>query len=166
MLKRILNNIVFKNFSYLTIGTVVSQLISLFTILKITSILNPDDYGLFTFLIAQGMLLLKIGDLGNRNIVIRTIARKPEKTNDLILKGAIMRIIAVVVLSIIYLIYNYYFGNLSPEYLILIFIFSLVSCLSSLFELVFHGNQKMLPSAIINLCFNICWFVVVFFYWI
>ena len=163
MLKKIFNNVVFKNFSYLTIGTVISQIISLVTVLKITSILSPDDYGLFTFLIAQGMLLIRIGDLGNRNIVIRTIARKPEKTNDLIVNGAIMRIIALLALSVLYVIYNYYFGSLSSEYLILLFVFSLVNCLSTLFELVFHGNQKMLPSTIINLCFSIFWFFAVFF---
>src|SRR5690606_26179434 len=106
MIKKILNNVVFKNFSYLTIGTVIAQLISLVTVLKITNILNPDDYGLFTFLIAQGLLLLKIGDLGNRNIVIRTIARDPTQTNDLLVNGAILRVIALFILFVFYFIYN------------------------------------------------------------
>ena len=163
MIDKILGNIVFKNFSYLTIGTVIAQLISLITVLKITSILNPDDYGLFTFLIAQGMLLLRIGDLGNRNIVIRTIARDPSHTNDLLVNGAILRVLAIIVLFIFYSIYNYYFGSLSFNNLILIFVFSLFSCFSNLFELIFHGNQKMLPSAIINLTYSVIWFIIVFF---
>ncbi len=163
MIKKILGNIVFKNFSYLTIGTVIAQLISLITVLKITSILNPEDYGLFTFLIAQGMLLLRIGDLGNRNIVIRTIARNPSRTNDLLVNGALIRVLAIIVLFFIYTLYNYYFGSLSLDNLILIFVFSLLSCFSNLFELIFHGNQKMLPSAIINLAYSIIWFIIVFF---
>ena len=163
MIKKILGNIVFKNFSYLTIGTVIAQLISLVTVLKITSILNPDDYGLFTFLIAQGMLLLRIGDLGNRNIVIRTIARDASHTNDLLVNGAILRVLAILALSFIYYIYNYYFGSLSFNNLLLIFICSLFGCFTNLFELIFHGNQKMLPSAVINLTYSIIWFDIVFF---
>jgi len=163
MIKKILGNIVFKNFSYLTIGTIIAQLISLVTVLKITSILNPDDYGLFTFLIAQGMLLLRIGDLGNRNIVIRTIARDPSHTNDLLWNGAILRVLAIIALSLIYYVYNHYFGSLSFNNLFLIFIFSLSSCFANLFELIFHGNQKMLPSAVINLTYSVIWFVIVFF---
>jgi O-antigen/teichoic acid export membrane protein len=163
MLRKILSNVVFKNFSYLTIGTVIAQLISLVTILKITNILNPEDYGLFTFLIAQGMLLLRIGDLGNRNIVIRTIARDPSHTNDLLVNGAILRVLAIIVLFIFYSIYNQYFGSLSFNNLMLIFVFSLLSCFSNLFELIFHGNQKMLPSAIINFVYSVIWFAIVFF---
>lgn len=163
MVKSILKNIVFKNFSYLTISTVISQLIALVTILKITSILNPNDYGLYTFLIAQGTLLLKIGDLGNRNIVIRTISREPKQTNDLLVNGGIVRSLAIILLFLVYLVYNHFLGSLSSEHLLLIFIFTLVSCFSGLFELVFMGNQKMFPSSLINLGYSIIWFLIVFF---
>src|SRR5690606_21728021 len=164
MIKKILGNIVFKNFSYLTIGTVLAQLISLITVLKITNILNPEDYGLFTFLIAQGLLLLKIGDLGNRNIIIRTIARDPSQTNDLLVNGAILRVLALFGLFVIYTVYNQFLGSLSFNNLLLIFVFSFINCFSNLFELIFHGNQKMLPSAIINLTFSLIWFTIVFFF--
>ncbi|WP_106197170.1 oligosaccharide flippase family protein [Salegentibacter salegens] len=163
MIKKILGNIVFKNFSYLTIGTVIAQLISLITVLRITDILDPEDYGLFTFLIAQGLLLIRIGDLGNRNIIIRTIAKNPSQTNDLLVNGAILRILALIVLFSIYSAYNYNFGSLSFNNLILIYVFSFLSCFSNLFELIFHGNQKMLPSAIINLVYSIIWFIIVYF---
>ena len=163
MLKRILNNIVFRNFSYLTIGMVISQLISLITILKLTTILSPGDYGLYTFLIAQGMLLTKIGDLGNSNIIIRSIARDSSRTNDLLFNGAILRTLAIIVLFLIYMGYNYFLGSLTQENLFLIFVFTLISCFSKLFELVFLGNQKMFPSSIINLGYSIIWFGIVFF---
>ncbi|WP_273566617.1 oligosaccharide flippase family protein [Maribacter halichondriae] len=163
MLKKLLNNIVFRNFSYLTVSTVISQLIALVTILKITSILNPNDYGLFTFLIAQGSLLLKIGDLGNRNIVIRTVAREPIQTNDLLVNGGIVRSFAIIVLFLIYVVYNHFLGSLSNEHLALIFVFTLISCFASLFELIFMGNQKMFPSSMINLIYSVIWFSIIFF---
>ena len=160
---KIFSNIIFKNFSYLTLGAVISQLLSLITILKITSILETVDYGLFTFLIAQGMLLLRIGDLGNRNIVIRTIARNPESANDMLVNGAIIRALALTILFGIYIVYNNFLGHLSGESLFLIFAFSLINSFSNLLELIFHGNQKMLPSALVNLSYSVLWFIIVFF---
>ncbi|MGN6637629.1 MAG: oligosaccharide flippase family protein, partial [Mucilaginibacter sp.] len=123
MLKQILQHKVFKNFSYLTIGTVLAQVISLLTILKITHILVPSEYGVFSFLMVQGTLILTLGDFGVRNIVIRTIARDPKTTNDLIVNGTILRTIALVVLVVLYIAYNYFFGHLSVFQMALIFIY-------------------------------------------
>jgi O-antigen/teichoic acid export membrane protein len=158
MLKQILQHKVFKNFSYLTIGTVLAQVISLLTILKITHILVPSEYGVFSFLMVQGTLILTLGDFGVRNIVIRTIARDPKTTNDLIVNGTILRTIALVVLVVLYIAYNYFFGHLSVFQMALIFIYAFINCISNLFENAFLGNQKMLPSSLINLAYSIIWF--------
>ena len=111
-LSNVLNNKVFRNFSYLTIGSVLAQGLSLLTILKITRIFSPSDYGLFTFIMAQGLLLLAIADLGIRNIVIRSIARKPDRTNDLIVNGAMLKVFATLALIAIYIAYNNLLGSL------------------------------------------------------
>lgn len=162
MLKKIIQHKVFKNFSYLTIGSVLSQLISLLTVLKITKALHPDHYGLYTFMIAQGTLLLTVGDLGIRNIVIRSIARDPNRTNDLVFNGAILRTLALIILSGIYLLYNSFLGNLHGQELIFVFMFALISCFGKLFETAYLGHQKMLPPSIINLGFSISWFLWIF----
>ncbi|RDV10668.1 polysaccharide biosynthesis protein [Pontibacter diazotrophicus] len=163
MLNKLLNNTVFKNFSYLTISTAISQLLSFFTILKITSILTPNDYGVFTFLIAQGALLLTIGDLGIRNIVIRAIARNQYITNDLVVNGAVLRTGTMLLLSLLYTIYNYFLGSLVKEQLLLIFVYTLINCFSNLVEMVFIGNQKMLQPSLINLLYSIIWFSIIYF---
>ncbi|WP_162417030.1 oligosaccharide flippase family protein [Cyclobacterium roseum] len=162
MIKKIFHNKVFKNFSYLTIGSILSQLISLLTVLKITKILHPDDYGLYTFMIAQGTLLLTVGDLGIRNIVIRTIARDPNRSKDLIYNGAILRTLALLVLGAVYLIYNHFLGNLQAEELLFVLLFALISCFGKLFETAFLGHQKMLPPSVINLSFSVLWFLWIF----
>ncbi|MDN3686553.1 oligosaccharide flippase family protein [Cyclobacterium jeungdonense] len=162
MIKNILQNKVFKNFSYLTIGSILSQLISLLTVFKITKILHPDDYGLYTFMIAQGTLLLTVGDLGIRNIVIRTIARDPYRSKDLIYNGAILRTLALLILGGIYLVYNHLLGNLQAEELLFVLLFALISCFGKLFETAFLGHQKMLPPSVINLGFSIVWFLWIF----
>lgn len=162
MIKKIIKHKVFKNFSYLTIGTAISQVLSLLAVLKITKILFPDDYGLYTFILAQGALLLTIADLGIQTIIVRSIAREPEKTNDLVINGILLRTLALVVVSIIYIVYNYFLGNLTVFELSLVFLFSLISCFGKLFEIVYIGNQKMLPPSIINLIYGFIWFALIF----
>lgn len=169
MIQKIIQNKVFQNFSFLTIGSILSQLISLLTVLKITKVLHPDDYGLYTFILAQGTLLLTIGDLGIRNIIIRSIAREPSQSKDLIYNGAILRTLALLILGSIYLLYNHFLGNLSNQEFIFVILFAFVSCFGKLFETAFLGHQKMLPPSVINLSFSIIWFLIVFFlpsYWI
>lgn len=162
MFKKILNNKVFKNFSYLTIGTILSQGLSLITILKITNVLSPGEYGVFSFLMVQGTLLLTLGDLGVRNIIVRTIARDPSRTNDLVYNGAILRSLALVLLIFLYVLYNRLWGNLNSEQLILVAVFSFINCFSNLFENVFLGYQKMLPSTLVNFFYSLTWFLAVY----
>lgn len=162
MLKKIVQHKVFRNFSYLTFGTVVSQILGLITVLKITKVLHPDDYGSYTFIMAQGTLLMYIGDLGIRNVFIRTIARDASKTNDMVYNGLILRSLAVTLLSIIYIGYNHILGSLNTIDLILVFAFAYISVFGKLFEMAYLGHQKMLPPAVINLIFATIWFLFVF----
>ncbi len=154
---------VFKNFSYLTIGSAISQIVSLFTILKIAHTINPAEYGLFSFLTVQGALLLTIADLGLKNIIIRTIARNPLQTNDLIFNASILRSTALIFLTILYLLYNDLFGNLTVYQVIMVFAFALFNCFSNLFENTFYGREKMFTPSLINLLYSLSWFAGVSF---
>ncbi|MBB4080490.1 O-antigen/teichoic acid export membrane protein [Lewinella aquimaris] len=158
----LLNHKVVRNFSYLAVGNAVAQVISFFTVLKVTSLLAPNDYGLFTFLSAQGMLLITVGDLGIRNIIIRSIARDGDRTNDLMFNGVILRTLSLVVLSLLYLVYNFYFGTLGGWQLFLVFAFSFVNVFSNLFENAFLGHEKMLPPSILSIAHSVLWFIAVF----
>jgi O-antigen/teichoic acid export membrane protein len=160
--KKVTSKKVFKNFSYLTIGTLLAQAFSLITILKITHFLAPAEYGLFTFLIAQGVLLLTISNLGTTNIFIRSIARDPKRTNDLIFNGIILRTAALVILIFSYALYNHYLGSLTLVQIFFIFLLTLASCLYNLAENVFYGNQQMLTPSIVNLTYSLLWFTVVY----
>ncbi|MEL6275772.1 MAG: oligosaccharide flippase family protein, partial [Bacteroidota bacterium] len=160
---KLLGNTMFKNFSYLTIGSALAQIISFFTVLRVTAILAPDDYGLFTFLSAQGMLLITVGDLGIRNIVIRSIARDYERTNDLIYNGILLRTLSLLILSALYIGYNAALGSLTTYQLGLVFAFTFVNCFSNLFENAFLGHERMLPPAIVSIAHSILWFLAVFY---
>lgn len=162
MLQKIFQHKVFKNFSYLTAGTAISQVLGLITVLKITKILHPNDYGLYTFIMAQGTLIMYIGDLGIRNIFIRTIARDAQRTNDMVFNGLLLRSLAMLFLSLLYIGYNSWLGNLNRLDLILVFAFAYISLFGKHFETAYLGHQKMLPPALINLLFSTIWFGFIF----
>lgn len=158
MLDIILKNKIFKNFSYLTVGNSIAQAISLFTVIKITHVLVPDEYGLFSFLTVQGMLLLVLADLGIKNIVVRTIARDPSRAKDLVFNGIFLKSGSLFFLALLYILYNYFFGSLKLSQLLLIFAFSFFRCLYDLFESAFFGREEMLIPAMINLGYSVLWF--------
>lgn len=161
MVKKIFQNRVFQNISFLTVGSVLSQLVGLIALIKIAQILNPSDYGQFTFLLTQGQLLMTISDLGIQNIVIRTIARDSARTKELLRTGILLKTIAVFVITGFYVVYNLIYGNLNNQQLILVGLFALFNCSGNLFESIFWGHQKMLMPALINLIWSILWLLFV-----
>lgn len=162
MIRTIINNKVFRNFSYLTVGSTLSQLIGIFTIIRITNLFSPGSYGVYTFMQSQGSLLFVIADLGITNVIIRSVARDHFRTNDLVLNGAIIRLLSVLALSMLYIIYNHFLGNLTYLQMTYVFLFAFINCIAHLFEIAFLGNQKMLPTSLINLAYSIVWFLIVY----
>lgn len=152
---------VLKNFSYLTFGSIFSQGLGLLTVIVITRHLLPEEYGKYSFLLNQGMLLLALGDLGIRNIIIRQISRNPNKSNDLIFNGAKLRFLAAILLTILYAIYNYYLGTLNYIQVLLIGISAFSLSLWTLIEYIFIGNQRMLPVTIIKIVYSFLWFGII-----
>ena len=120
LVKRIINSKVARNFSYLTLGSLLSQLIGVFTIIKITRLFSPYSYGVYTFILSQGTLLFTIANLGITNIVIRTIARDNLRTNDILFNGAIIKFFSVLLLTVLYIYYNNFFGSLTFVQILLI----------------------------------------------
>jgi O-antigen/teichoic acid export membrane protein len=162
VIKKIKTNKVFQNFSYLTIGNAISQVLSLVTVLKITAFFTPDDYGLFTFVTTQGLLLLALSELGIKQIIIRAIARDPERTRDLIVNGSILRFLSVIGLTLIYLIYNHFLGTLDPFQVILVGACALSHAFWHMIEYAYLGQQKMLFPSVLKIVYSIFWFLSIF----
>jgi O-antigen/teichoic acid export membrane protein len=162
MIKEIFKNRVFQNFSYLTIGTIISQLIGILVVLKISRIFTTIDYGSYTFILAQAQLISTIGDLGMRNIIIRAISIDKTRTKDLIYNGIKLRFLATSILFILYMVYNGFLGSLNNELILLLFLFALSGIIGNLFESAFIGNQKMFIPATYNLGFSILLALIIF----
>jgi O-antigen/teichoic acid export membrane protein len=159
--KKIINNKVVRNFSYVTIGNVIAQIINLLAVIKISKIFSPDSYGLYTFLTVQGLLVFTLADLGIRNIVIRTIARDKMNTKDVVVNGILIRLCSVTFFSILYFFYNNFLGHLSISNVLLVCAFSYFNCITNLFESAFWGHQKMLAPAVINILTSVLWYVII-----
>lgn len=162
LISKLKSNKVFKNFSYLTIGNAVSQVLSLVTVLKITYFFTPDDYGLFTFVTTQGLLLLALGELGIKQIIIRAIAREPERTSDLIINGSILRFLSVTGLTLIYLLFNHFFGTLDAFQVILVGACAMSHAFWHMIDYAFLGHQKMLYPSILKIVYSVLWFSSIF----
>ncbi|MCE7053274.1 oligosaccharide flippase family protein [Algoriphagus sp. AGSA1] len=146
----------------MTVGNMVSQVLALITVLKITQHFAPDDYGLYTFITSQGLLLLSISDLGIQPIIVRSIARDSNKTSDLILNGLLLRILTIVILTGLYILYNHLFGTLSIQEVLLVSLCGFVNALWTVLEYAFLGNQKMFFASAIKIIYGLLWFGFVF----
>ena len=160
-LKKISQNKVVKNFSYLTSGSIVSQLLMLFTVIKITAVLSQDEYGTYSFIIAQGMLLLAISELGTKSIIIRAIARQPDQTKDLIVNGIKLRLVTMTVTLLLYFAYNHFLGSLDTTQIFLLGGYALATSLFFLLENVFIGHQKMFYPSVIKTGVNFLYLITV-----
>lgn len=159
---KITNNKVVQNFSFMTAGNMVSQVLALITVLKITQHFAPDDYGLYTFITSQGLLLLSISDLGIQPIIVRSIARDSNKTNDLILNGLLLRILTIAILTELYILYNHFLGTLSIQEVLLVSLCGFVNALWTVLEYAFLGNQKMFFASAIKIIYGLLWFGFIF----
>ncbi|WP_082632328.1 oligosaccharide flippase family protein [Algoriphagus resistens] len=159
---KITTNKVVQNFSFMTVGNMVSQVLALITVLKITQHFAPDDYGLYTFITSQGLLLLSISDLGIQPIIVRSIARDSNKTNDLILNGLLLRILTIAILTGLYILYNHFLGTLTIQEVLLVSLCGLVNALWTVLEYAFLGNQKMFFASAIKIIYGLLWFGSVF----
>ncbi len=163
VIKKIGQNEVVQNFSFMTIGNTISQILSLIVVLRITNYFAPEDYGLFTFITSQGLLLVAISDLGIQPVVVRAIARDKYKTNDLISNGLILRTITFVILTCIYLLYNSFFGTLTTFNVLMVGFCGLSNALWIVLEYAYLGNQNMFFASLLKIFYGITWFGFVFY---
>ncbi len=162
LVNRLKKSTVAKNFSYITMGSILAQGINLLSLVQIARVFRPDDYGIYTFLITQAFLLYTLGELGIRSIVIRTIARNKMTTGSVVYNGMLLRGSCVLLFFGCYVLYNYIGGSLSAIQLMLILFFALSYCISNLFEAAFWGHEKMLPPALINVTTSLIWLALVY----
>lgn len=162
--KRIVKHKIFQNFSYLLVGNVAMQLLNLIAVMIIAKVFKPELFGVYSFMMAQSMLLAVIADLGIRTILIRTAANGGTTVlNKYLSIATVSGLIGNFFLFCIYLIYNFFFGELSFFQIVLISLYSVVLSYSNSVESVYLGKQKMLSTVVTNILTSIFWLLFVVF---
>jgi O-antigen/teichoic acid export membrane protein len=135
----------------------------LLTVIKITDVLSTDDYGTYSFIIAQGMLLITISELGTKSIIIRTIARQQDQTKDIVVNGIKLRLVTMTGAMLMYFVYNHFLGTLQNSQIFLLGAYALATSMFYLLEHVFIGYQKMYYPSLIKSGINLAYLLIVVF---
>jgi O-antigen/teichoic acid export membrane protein len=157
MIKKILNNKLFKNFSAYTFSMLLSQIAGMLATIKITRVLGPESYGQYGVYISLVAIFVVVSSLGLRQIVIRHIAREPQLSKHFLMITLFGRLAGLLFSSILLLSYQFCQNKeLSIiDALMLISLFSL-SIWDSLENIVI-GRQKTGMIGWFYLIFNIIW---------
>ena len=91
MIKRILKSNLFKNFSYLTLGEVVSRAIGFFVAIYVARVLGPDNFGKLSFAQAFTSYFGLIVNLGLDVYGAREVAKDKSKAKELLSNIVLMK---------------------------------------------------------------------------
>jgi O-antigen/teichoic acid export membrane protein len=154
-------NRVVRNFSILTFNNFFSQFIVLLASIKIARTLGPANFGIYTFLIVQCMLFASIGTFGLRNIQIRSIARRPDRTKLYFFAGLTVYGVGFIFSSVLVGIYSLLWGKFMLGFIVLVLIEILAINLWDITESVWFGHQRMSFPSFLLLGTNILWVIVI-----
>ncbi|RKY87020.1 hypothetical protein DRQ11_07225 [candidate division KSB1 bacterium] len=137
-----------KNFAFLFIGRIASNVLAFVAVAYIARILSPKGFGILSFAQAVLAYAIVISDLGLRNLGIREIARLPEKRHEYISNILTFRLfLALLGYLLLTVIVCLIHKNRETETIILIFGISLFFS-ATLMDWIFIGLEKMEFSAL------------------
>lgn len=156
-------NTFFKNFSVLTLSSVLTQFLGMVIGIKIARVLSPYNFGVYNLLQLHVTIFSVVGTLGISRIIIRNIARDKMNINGLLRNSLLLRLIGTVFAVLIFGVYYYFFKSYD------VFLFALV--ISSVmmtvsfdhFNSLAFGLEKMEFSGFVNLTSTVCWLIAIFF---
>lgn len=154
-------NIFLKNFSVLTVSSIVTQFLAMFIGIKIARILSPYNFGLYNLLLLHVTIFTVIASLGIRRIIIRNIARDKSNINALLTNSMILRFFGILFAILAFSIYYYYFRSYTFILFGLVILSVLMMVSFDYFDSLAFGLEKMEFSGFVNLLSTICWLVAI-----
>lgn len=156
-------NVFLKNFSVLTVSSILTQFLTMIIGIKIARILSPYNFGLYNLLQLHVIIFTVIATLGIRRVIIRNIARDKTNIEGLLKSSLALRFVGILLATIVFGIYYYYFSS----YDLLLFGLVLLSILMMVsfdhFDSLAFGLEKMELSGFVNLLSTIIWILVILF---
>lgn len=155
-------NTFFKNFSVLTVTSVLTQFLGMVIGIKIARVLSPYNFGVYNLLQLHVTIFSVVGTLGISRIIIRDIARDKMNINGLLKNSFILRLAGTVFAVLIFGVYYYYFKSYD------VFLFGLVISAVTMtvafdhFNSLAFGLEKMEFSGFVSLTSTVCWLIAIF----
>jgi O-antigen/teichoic acid export membrane protein len=154
---------IFKNWSLLTVSSIVQQGVSFLCLIRIARILAPELYGTYVYILTAAGIAQTVAVLGLRQIIIREIVRNQDSTPYI--AGRVYPTLAVsaFVSSALLVLYFVMFTGISSVILLSL---GLVLVLSqgiwNFSESLAFGWQQMQISSILNVLSSVSWFIFIF----
>lgn len=160
--KIIKENTFFKNFSVLTLSSVLTQFLGMVIGIKIARVLSPYNFGVYNLLQLHVTIFSVVGTLGISRIIIRNIARDKMNINGLLRNSLLLRLAGSGLAVFIFGIYYYFFNTYDILLFILVISGITMTICFDYFNSLAFGLEKMEFSGFVNLSSTVCWLIVIF----
>ncbi|SHM41852.1 Membrane protein involved in the export of O-antigen and teichoic acid [Cyclobacterium lianum] len=164
MIKAILSNRIFKNFSILTGTNIFIQLISILTSIRLTRLLQPEGYGLYNLMMVEIGIFSIVAVYGLRLVIVRYVARNKSHSRYVFDVSNRIRLVTTLIAILCLVTYNLLINEVQfTSYMV--FILSMCVFFQSSWdsiESIAFGNEKMAASGYINLLFTTLWVASIF----
>ena len=101
----------FKNFSWMMVDNLLKLIFGLTISIYLTRFLGPKDYGLLSYALSLTGILSPFATLGIDAILLRDVIKNKKQQKILLHTAKILKFISAVVLSIIVILFIYFFKN-------------------------------------------------------
>ncbi len=164
MIKELLGNKIFKNFSVLTATSIIIQFISILSSIRLARLLHTDGYGYFNLILVLSNIFLIISSYGLKQVIIRYVARNKTESRFVFHLSNQIRLFTTIISVFCLLLYNAFLNDksLPPFILILLSVIIIFQSVWEAVECIAFGNERMEPSGFINLTFTSIWVVSVY----
>ena len=148
MIKKLLSNKIFKNFSVLTATSIIIQFISILSSIRLARLLHADGYGYFNFILVLSNIFLIISSYGLKQVIIRYVARNKTESRFVFNLSNQIRLVTTLISVLCLLGYNTLLNDkpLPPFVLILLSVIIICQSVWEAVECIAFGNEKMEPS--------------------
>ncbi|MEA3499550.1 MAG: flippase [Candidatus Marinimicrobia bacterium] len=147
--KKLLKHRTFKNTSYLTIGGMFSQLISLIGAFYIPRLLGPEKYGIFQIVVSYIGIFTFLTFSGVNKIILRECSRNLDKAKEIIesiIGFKNLCAIFAIIISVIVLVFMDY-DEITKIYIAIFSFTLLIKGLNSSISIIYQAYEKMKPIA-------------------
>jgi O-antigen/teichoic acid export membrane protein len=162
---RLFKNKIIKNFSILTGTNILSQVLSIFSSIRLARQLQPEGFGVYNFIAVQASIFSIVACYGLRVVIIRQIARNNNDARKVFVLSCHIRLVTTSLAIILLFFYNLAYGQESLSAQLVIAVMALIVFQTSwdTIESIFFGFEKMETSGIINLIFTSIWIAEIYF---